>query len=78
MCYQEKCQSTFFTHTLWDLNVLWIFLELAVPYTNIVLSFFPYFEKLVSGGEITKMLNDILHSSQKDHIPAVGRCVEKL
>ena len=26
----------------------------------------------MSGGEITKMLNDILHPSQKDHIPAVG------
>ena len=34
--------------------------------------FFPLFKKLVSGGEIAKMLNDVLHSSQKEHIPAVG------
>ena len=27
--------------------------------------------KLVSGGEITKMLSDILHSSQRDHIPQI-------
>ena len=34
---------------------------------------FPFFlsSKLVSGGEITKMLSDILHSSQRDHIPQI-------
>lgn len=30
------------------------------------------FLKLVSGGEISKMLNDVLHSSQKEPVPALG------
>lgn len=30
------------------------------------------FLKLVSGGEVIAMLNDILHPSQRDQVPAVG------